>query len=129
MADGLTTLESRHSYPQTVTKIEATILEKGLTVFARIDHAAGARFAGLALRPTLLLIFGNAKGGTPLMQEMQTIGIDLPLKLLVWEDEDGISWISYNDPTWIAARHGLSADAHVEVLANLLRAVASAGSS
>jgi uncharacterized protein (DUF302 family) len=129
MAEGLATLKSRHSHAQTVTNIEAAILDKGLTVFARIDHAAGAQAAGLVLRPTLLLIFGNAKGGTPLMQEMQTIGIDLPLKLLVWEDEDGISWISYNDPTWIAARYGLSADPHAEVLANVLRLVARAGGS
>jgi uncharacterized protein (DUF302 family) len=76
-------------------------------VFARIDHAAGASRAGLSLRPTELLIFGNATAGTPLMQTAQTIGIDLPLKALAWEDESGRVWLSYNDPGWLAQRHGL----------------------
>jgi uncharacterized protein (DUF302 family) len=76
-------------------------------VFARIDHAAGASGAGLSLRPTELLIFGNATAGTPLMQTAQTIGIDLPLKALAWEDESGRVWLSYNDPGWLAQRHGL----------------------
>jgi uncharacterized protein (DUF302 family) len=127
MAEGLTTLQSRHSYSKTVTNLETAILEKGLTIFARIDHAAGAKAAALVLRPTLLLIFGNAKGGTPLMQEMQTIGIDLPLKLLVWESEDRNCWISYNDPAWIAARHGLSEDPRAADLSKVLRLVATAG--
>lgn len=74
----------------------------GLQVFARVDHAAGAREVGLDLRPTELLIFGNARGGTPLMQDKQTAGIDLPLKALAWADEDGQTWLSYNDPAWIA---------------------------
>ena len=74
-------------------------------VFARIDHAAGAASVGMALRPTELLIFGNPKGGTPLMQDRQTAGIDLPVKALAWEDADGKTWLSYNDADWIAARH------------------------
>jgi uncharacterized protein (DUF302 family) len=78
-----------------------------MTVFARIDHAAGAAEAGLPLRPTDLLIFGNAKGGTPLMQQTQSIGIDLPLKALIWQDEKGTTWLSYNDPAFLAQRHGL----------------------
>ena len=77
-------------------------------MFARIDHAEGASAAGLSLRPTELLIFGNAKGGTPLMQAVQTIGIDLPLKALVWQDASGETWLSWNDPAWLAARHGVS---------------------
>jgi uncharacterized protein (DUF302 family) len=77
-------------------------------VFARIDHAQGANEVGLALRPTELLIFGNAKGGTPLMQSRQTIGIDLPLKALAFEDADGTVWLCYNDPAWLAARHGVA---------------------
>jgi len=76
-------------------------------VFARIDHAAGAAEVGLPLRPTELPVFGNAKGGTPLMQSNQTIGIELPLKALVWQDASGKTWISYNDSNWLAARHGL----------------------
>src|SRR3954465_7472583 len=79
-----------------------------MTVFARVDHAAGAAEAGLPLRPTDLLIFGAAKGGTPLMQAAQTIGIDLPLKALVWQDESGKTWVSYNEPAWLAARHKVS---------------------
>jgi uncharacterized protein (DUF302 family) len=79
-----------------------------LTVFARIDHAAGAAQAGLSLRATELLIFGNAKGGTPLMECEQTAGIDLPLKVLVWEDSGGKAWIAYNDPGWIVQRHAIS---------------------
>ena len=79
----------------------------GLQVFARVDHAAGARAAGLELRPTELLLFGNARGGTLLMQDKQTAGIDLPLKALAWADKDGQTWLGYNDPGWIAGRHGL----------------------
>jgi len=86
-------------------RLEAEIKARGITVFARIDHAAGAASAGLSLRPTELLIFGNAKAGTPLMQSAQTIGIDLPLKILVWRDASAKVWLTYNDPAWLAKRH------------------------
>ena len=105
---GLTTIKSSHPPEVTMSRLEAAIKAKGLTVFARIDHAEGASAAGLSLRPTELLIFGNAKGGTPLMQAVQTIGIDLPLKALVWQDASGETWLSWNDPAWLAARHGAS---------------------
>ena len=108
-ADGLITLRSSHGPKDTMNRLEAEVKAKGMTVFARIDHAAGAAEVGLPLRPTELLIFGNAKGGTPLMQTEQAIGIDLPLKALVWQDAAGVTWLSYNDPTWLAKRHGLSA--------------------
>jgi uncharacterized protein (DUF302 family) len=78
-----------------------------MTVFAKVDHAASAREVGLDLRPTLLMIFGAARGGTPLMQAEQTVGIDLPLKALIWQDAAGKTWISYNEPEWIAKRHSL----------------------
>ncbi len=111
MADnGLVTIASRHPVKETVDRAVATVQAKGMTVFARIDHAAGAKDAGMMLRPTELLIFGNAKAGTPLMKASQPIGIDLPLKLLAWEDESGKVWLSYNDPAWLAARHGLGAE-------------------
>jgi uncharacterized protein (DUF302 family) len=84
-------------------RLETGIREKGVNVFARIDHAAEE---GLTLRPTELIIFGNARGGTPLMQLAQTVGIDLPLKALVWQDAAGKTWLSYNEPSWIAQRHG-----------------------
>ena len=109
-ADGLTTIRSSHGPKDTMDRLEAEVKTKGMTVFARIDHAAGAAAVGLSLRPTELLVFGNAKGGTPLMQSNQTIGIDLPLKALVWEDASGVTWLSYNDPSWLAKRHGLGAE-------------------
>ena len=103
---GLTTFKSGHPPQETMSRLETAVKAKGLTVFARIDHAEGASAAGLSLRPTEVLIFGNAKGGTPLMQAEQTIGIDLPLKALVWRDAAGETWLSLNDPAWLAARHG-----------------------
>jgi uncharacterized protein (DUF302 family) len=78
-----------------------------MTVFARIDHGASAAAVGLSLRPTELLIFGNARAGTPKMQAAQTVGIDLPLRALVWQDAEGATWLGYNDPDWFTARHGV----------------------
>ena len=109
MADGLITVPSSHPAGQTLDRLAAAVAVAGLQVFARIDHAAGAADAGLDLRPTQLLIFGQARGGTPLMQQAQTAGIDLPLKALAWTDADGQTWLSYNDPAWIAHRHQLGA--------------------
>ena len=107
-AQGLTTIKSSHGPRDTMNRLEAAVKAKGLTVFARIDHSPGASAVGLSLNPTEVLIFGNAKGGTPLMQSAQSIGIDLPLKALVWKDAAGDTWLSYNDPAWLAKRHGLS---------------------
>jgi len=107
VADGVITLRSSLGPKQTMDKLEAEVKAKGMTVFARIDHAAGAKAVGLSLRPTELLIFGAAKAGTPLMQAGQTIGIDLPLKALVWQDHAGITWLSYNDLSWLGKRHDL----------------------
>jgi uncharacterized protein (DUF302 family) len=104
--NGLITLASARSAKETMDRLVSQVESKGMMVFARIDHAAGAKEAGLALRPTEVLIFGNARGGTPLMQANQTIGIDLPLKILAWEDADGKVWLSYNEPAWLAQRHG-----------------------
>jgi uncharacterized protein (DUF302 family) len=92
--DGLTTIESPHDVKTTIDRLEAAAKAKGLTIFARIDHGVGAAAAGLQLRPTELLIFGNAKGGTPLMQEQQTTGLDLPLKTLAWQDSAGKTWLT-----------------------------------
>lgn len=104
-------------------RLETEIRAQGMTVFARIDHAAGAAEVGLTLAPTELLIFGNARGGTPLMQSAQTVGIDLPLKALVWEDTAGKTWISYNEPSWIAQRHSV---ANAEPVVNKMAAALSA---
>ena len=127
-ADGLVTVRSSYSLKETLKRLETEVKAKGLTVFARIDHAAGAAEVGLSLRPTELLIFGNAKGGTPLMQSVQTIGIDLPLKILIWQDEAGGTWLSYNDPTWLAKRHGANhnVEATVTALTSALYALAKA---
>jgi uncharacterized protein (DUF302 family) len=105
--DGLTTLRSGFGPAETMSRLEAAIKAKGMTVFARIDHAAGAAAAGMPLRPTEVIVFGNAKAGTPLMQSAQALGIDLPLKALVWQDADGVTWLSCNDPGWLVKRHGL----------------------
>ena len=93
--------------------------------------AAGATAVGLSLRPTELLIFGNARGGTPLMQSVQTIGIDLPLKALVWQDASGDIWLSYNDPAWLAQRHGLGGetDAAIGIMTAALHATATAATT
>ena len=125
-SDGLTTIPSSYGPKETMNRLEAEVQARGMTIFARIDHAAGAAGAGLSLRPTALLIFGNAKGGTPLMQSTQAIGIDLPLKALVWQDESGTTWLSYNDPRWLAKRHGLSHEvqATVDGMASALDAIA-----
>jgi uncharacterized protein (DUF302 family) len=124
--DGLITLSSRYPAHDAMDRLLAALAKRNMTVFARIDHAAGAASAGLSLRPTEVVIFGNPKGGTALMQDRQSAGIDLPLKALVWQDADGKVWLSYNDPTWIAQRHGLgSASAGaVEAMANALTAIA-----
>ena len=106
-----------------MNRLEAEIRAHGMKVFERIDHAAGAAEAGLELRPTELIIFGNARGGTPLMQSVQTVGIDLPLKALVWEDASGTIWLSYNEPSWIAHRHCV---ANAEPVVNKMSGVLSA---
>ena len=124
--DGLITVKSSFGPEETMNRYEAEVRAKGMTVFAHVDHAAGAAAVGLPLRPTDLLIFGNAKGGTPLMQSMQTIGIDLPLKALVWQDASGTTWLSCNDPAYLARRHGLdeSANATVTAMSGALKAIA-----
>lgn len=126
MTDGMTTIPSSFAVKETMDRLEAAVKAQGLTVFARIDHAGGAAAIGLPLRPTELLIFGNARGGTPLMEANQSAGIDLPLKALVYQDAAGGMWLSYNDAAWIARRHNLGATvaANVQVLAKVLSALA-----
>ena len=115
MGEGLATIRSVFGPEETMNRFEAGVRAKGMTVFCHIDHAAGAPSAGLSLRPTDLLIFGTAKSGTPLMEANQTVAIDLPLKALVWQDESGATWLSYNQPTWLAQRHGLGADVNTAI--------------
>ena len=121
--NGLITIRSQSSVKATIDRLEASLGESGVSIFARIDHRAGAISAGMSLRPTEVLIFGNPKAGTPLMQAKQTIGIDLPLKVLAWEDASGNVWVTYNDPTWLATRHALGDDA-AEAVSGLARGLA-----
>ena len=121
---GLICVKSTFPVKETVDKLVHLVESKGLTVFCRVDHAAGAIAAGMQLRPTTVVIFGNAKGGTPLMQASQTIGIDLPLKVLTWEDAGGQTWLGYNDPVWLAERHGIQAQGATP--ANAMRTLLSA---
>jgi uncharacterized protein (DUF302 family) len=126
--DGLRTVSSSHGPKETMDKLEAEVTARGMTVFARIDHAAGAAEVGLSLRPTELLIFGNARAGTPLMQSGQTVGIELPLKALVWQDSTGNTWLSWNEPVWLANRHGLDrqVEATTKAMAAALEGIAKA---
>jgi len=119
-ADGLIVIKSPNKSKDTMDRLESLVKQKGLTIFARIDHAAGAAKIGKKLRPTELLIFGNPQGGTPFMECGQTVGIDLPLKALVWEDASGQVWIGYNDPEFLAQRHGVSNCPVVENMKNVL---------
>jgi len=112
-AAGVVKKKSAHSVQDTIDRLDAILREKGLTIFAKVDHAAGGQKAGLALRPTSLLIFGNPKLGTPLMQSNQTIGLDLPQKALAFEDANGDVYLVYNDPSYLAARHAIADKADV----------------
>ena len=125
IVEGLTTIPSCFGPKETMDRLENEVRSNGMDVFARIDHAAGAAKVGLTLPPTNLIIFGNARGGTPLMQSVQTVGIDLPLRVLVWEDAAGKAWVSYNEPSWIARRHGVrNAEQVVSKMGAALSAIA-----
>lgn len=108
-AEGLVAAKSPHSAKDTMNKFEEVVKARGLNVFARIDHAAGAQRIGKSIRATEVLIFGNPQGGTPLMECAQSVGIDLPLKALVWEDASNQVWLAYNDPLWMGKRHNVAA--------------------
>jgi uncharacterized protein (DUF302 family) len=128
--DGLVKIESNHTIRETIDRVEAGLTAKGITIFARIDHAAAAAMVDMPLRPTELLIFGDPRAGTPLMQLEQSMGIDLPLKMLVWQDQDGKVWLAYNDMRSLLQRHTLDAnvlrvaDAMAQGLAKLAEAAA-----
>jgi uncharacterized protein (DUF302 family) len=105
---GLVSVKSNHDVATTANRLESALKEKGVTIFARVDHAAGAQRVGQTLKPTLLIIFGNPAMGTPLIQRSRSIGIDLPLKALIWEDTAGQVWFTYNAPDYLAHRHGIT---------------------
>jgi uncharacterized protein (DUF302 family) len=106
-SDGIVNRASHHSVDRTVENLKGLLSAKGIQLFALVDHSGEAKRAGLEMRPTKLLIFGNPKAGTPLMVASPSIAIDLPLKILVWEDHDGKVWASYNSPEYLRTRHGL----------------------
>ncbi len=124
--DGLTTFKSMFGPAETMDRLAAAVTGRDMAVLARIDHAAAAAKVGMALRPTEVLIFGNPRAGTPLMQASQTLGIDLPLRALVWQDEAGATWLGYNDPQWLARRHGphLGPEPALQPMLHALAAVA-----
>ena len=106
--NGLNTIKSNFNVSDTADRLENILKEKGMNIFARVDHAAGAKKIGENLRPTELLIFGNPQTGTPLMQSQQTTAIDLPQKMLIWEDAQENAWLSYNEQDYLANRHGIN---------------------
>jgi uncharacterized protein (DUF302 family) len=114
--DGIISKPSKTSVAETLDRLEAILRAKGITVFARIDHSGEAEKVGMKMPPTQVLIFGNPKGGTPLMLAAPTSAIDLPLKALAWQDSDGSVWLSYNDPEYLKRRFGVS-DADIKAIA------------
>jgi uncharacterized protein (DUF302 family) len=119
MDRGMIDVPSPYSVTETLSRLESILKEKGLTIFARVDHSGEAAKVGLEMRPTQLVIFGSPKGGTPLMVAAPSVAIDLPLKALVWQDQQGKAWVSYNSPEYLQQRHGIPAD--------LLKNIAGAG--
>ncbi len=105
--NGIVNKPSHHSVDETLAKLQTILQAKGIAVFALVDHSGEAAKVGMKMRPTKLLIFGNPKGGTPLMLAAPTIAIDLPLKILIWEDDQGKVWVSYNTTEYLAERHDL----------------------
>lgn len=124
--DGLTICASSHGPKETMDRLVAAVTSRGMAVLARVDHAAAAAQVGMELRPTEVVLFGNPRAGTPLMQAVQTVGIDLPLKALVWQDAAGKTWLAYNDPKWLAERHdaGVGRERTLGAMTDALAAVA-----
>ena len=127
---GLQSVQSNYDVPTTATRLEGVLAESGMKVFARIDHASGAEKVGENLRPTELVIFGNPKVGTKLMQCSESVGIDLPMKALIWEDENGVTWIGYNQGGYMKSRYNLEGcDGVIEKINNALKAFSTTAAS
>ncbi len=128
--NGIISVRSSHQVNVTADRLENTLKQKGMTVFIRINHAEGAQKVGKKLRPTELVVFGNPKVGTPLMQCSQTTAIDLPQKALIWEDQEGTVWFSYNDPNYLVERHGITGcDEVIKKIGNALSNFAKAATA
>jgi uncharacterized protein (DUF302 family) len=121
---GMLTVAGTGSTADVVARLSRAIQARGITLFATVDHAAGAASVGLQLRPTTVLIFGNPNAGTHLMQARQEMGLDLPLRMLVWTDAAGQTWVGYSDPAWLAARYGVVADGIVSAMQKLMKDLA-----
>mgnify|MGYP000299412233 CR=1 FL=1 len=124
--NGLQVLRSPYGAAETLARLETQVKQRGLAVVAQLDHAAAAQRAGRTLRPTALLIFGNPQAGTPLMECVQTIGIDLPMKALVWTDVQQQTWLAWNDPAWLVKRHSAAECPAAETLGKALADIAAA---
>ena len=125
--DGIIKMKSQHTVPVTANKLVTVLKEKGMTVMSRVNHSANAKMAGLELRPTELVIFGNPKVGTPLMHCTRSVAIDLPQKALIWEDDSGQVWLGYNDPDYLKQRHSIAGcDEVLEKITGALNAFAKA---
>lgn len=124
---GIIHIPSQHSVEETVQKLKAMLQAKGVTLFALVDHSGEAEKVGMAMRPTRLLIFGNPKAGTPLMLAAPSAALDLPLKILVWEDGNGKTWLSYNSPAYLQQRHGFPAELLPNIAAVEMLAATAAG--
>ena len=120
--DGIITIPSNHSVEETIEKLKAILQSKGITLFALIDHSREAARAGMEMRPTKLLIFGNPKGGTPVMLAAPSSAIDLPLKILIWEDAQGKVWVTYNSLAYLEERHNLPPEVLLNI--NVIEALA-----
>jgi uncharacterized protein (DUF302 family) len=125
--EGLSILATKHSVPEVLQRVQSLARARGLTVFAQIDFSGDAERSGLAMRPTGLLILGNPKGGTPLMVAAPTVAIDLPLKILAWQDGEGRNWLAYNEPEYLQARHRFPAELSKNIAALGALAAAAAG--
>jgi uncharacterized protein (DUF302 family) len=122
-AQGLRLLPSRHNAVETLERLEAVIARQGMAVFARIDHGAAAEKVGQELRPTVVVFFGNPSAGTPAMRATPTLAIDLPLRMLIWQDEKG-TWLGYNEPGWVFQRHGIADDGTADIMNDVLASIA-----
>jgi uncharacterized protein (DUF302 family) len=117
-------MPSLHGPVETLDRLEAAVTRHGMTIFARIDHGAAAEKAGMELKPTVVVLFGNPRAGTPSMQAARTLAIDLPLRALIWQDDKDATWIAYNDAAWLFHRHGIANDGTSDVMNDVLASIA-----
>ena len=124
-ADAFIQKTSKYGVSETLDRLESVLKEKGITIFARVDHAAGAKKVGLQMTDTQLLIFGNPEMGTPLMNEQRLVGLDLPMKVLAWKDASGQTWIAYTSPDALKSRHQLKNEKIINKMKNALNGITS----